>query len=63
LIAADLSRAEATKHVLKTQLEALKRQVTSIRLRDKQAREMVKTLKNRRLGVEWTWFERGVFRD
>jgi SMC interacting uncharacterized protein involved in chromosome segregation len=45
-MAVDLSRAEATKRVLKTQLEALKRQVTSIRLRDKQAREMVKTLKS-----------------
>jgi hypothetical protein len=46
LMAVDLSRAEATKRVWMTQLEALKRQVTSIRLSDKQAREMVKTLKN-----------------
>lgn len=42
----DLSRAEATNRILKTQLEALKRQVTNIQLREKQVREMNKTLKN-----------------
>ena len=46
LISADLNRADATNRVLKTQLEALKRQVTSIQQREKQAREMIKTLKN-----------------
>lgn len=46
LISADLNRAEATNRVLKTQLEALKRQVTNIQQREKQAREMIKTLKN-----------------
>lgn len=45
-ISADLNRAEATNRILKTQLEALKRQVTSIQHREKQAREMIKTLKN-----------------
>jgi hypothetical protein len=46
LISADLNRADATNRVLKTQLEALKRQVTSVQQREKQAREMIKTLKN-----------------
>ncbi|CRL02221.1 CLUMA_CG015577, isoform A [Clunio marinus] len=46
LISADLNRADATNRVLKTQLEAVKRQVANIQQREKQAREMVKTLKN-----------------
>ena len=46
LISSDLNRADATNRVLKTQLEALKRQVTSVQQREKQAREMIKTLKN-----------------
>ena len=46
LISADLNRAESTNRVLKTQLEALKRQIASIQQREKQAREMIKTLKN-----------------
>lgn len=46
LISADLNRSEATNRVLKTQLEAMKRQITSIQQREKQAREMIKTLKN-----------------
>lgn len=45
-ISADLNRSEATNRVLKTQLEALKRQVANIQLREKQMREMNKTLKN-----------------
>lgn len=43
---ADLTRSEATNRVFKTQLDALKRQITSITQRDKQARDMIKTLKN-----------------
>jgi centrosomal protein CEP290 len=46
LISTDLNRADATNRIMKTQLEALKRQVTSIQQREKQAREMIKTLKN-----------------
>lgn len=46
LISADLNRKESTNRILKTQLEATKRQVSNIQQREKQAREMVKTLKN-----------------
>ena len=45
-ISADLNRADASNRILKTQLEALKRQITNIQQREKQAREMIKTLKN-----------------
>ncbi|CAO1401032.1 unnamed protein product [Diamesa serratosioi] len=45
-ISADLNRADANNRILKTQLEALKRQITNIQQREKQAREMIKTLKN-----------------
>lgn len=45
-LSAELSRAEATNKVLNTQIEALKRQITNLSQREKQAREMVKTLKN-----------------
>ncbi|GAB0100854.1 Centrosomal protein cep290 [Sergentomyia squamirostris] len=45
-LSAELSRAEASNKVLNTQIEALKRQITNLGHREKQAREMVKTLKN-----------------
>ncbi|XP_059612733.1 centrosomal protein cep290 [Phlebotomus argentipes] len=45
-LSAELSRAEASNKVLNTQIEALKRQITNLSQREKQAREMVKTLKN-----------------
>lgn len=45
-ISADLNRADSSNRILKTQLEALKRQITNIQQREKQAREMIKTLKN-----------------
>lgn len=46
LISTDLARAESTNRVLATQLEALKRQLTNVQQREKQSREMIKTLKN-----------------
>lgn len=46
IISTDLARAEATNRVLATQLEALKRQLTNVQQREKQSREMIKTLKN-----------------
>lgn len=46
LISTDLTRAEASNRVLKTQVEALKRQLTNIQQREKTSREMIKTLKN-----------------
>lgn len=46
LISSDLTRAEASNRVLKTQLDALKRQLTNIQQREKTSREMIKTLKN-----------------
>ncbi|EDS44104.1 conserved hypothetical protein [Culex quinquefasciatus] len=45
-LSADLNRSEASNRVLKTQLEALKRQILSVQQREKQSRELVKTLKN-----------------
>lgn len=45
-LTADLNRSEATNKVLNTQLEALKRQITNLGQREKQARDLVKTLKN-----------------
>ncbi|XP_053672413.1 centrosomal protein cep290 [Anopheles nili] len=45
-LSADLNRSEASNRVLKTQIEALKRQIASIQQREKQSRELVKTLKN-----------------
>ncbi|KFB44438.1 AGAP005101-PA-like protein [Anopheles sinensis] len=45
-LSADLNRSEASNRVLKTQIEALKRQIVSIQQREKQSRELVKTLKN-----------------
>uniref|UniRef100_A0A182QZC8 Uncharacterized protein n=1 Tax=Anopheles farauti TaxID=69004 RepID=A0A182QZC8_9DIPT len=45
-LSADLNRSEASNRVLKTQIEALKRQIISIQQREKQSRELVKTLKN-----------------
>lgn len=45
-LSADLNRCEATNRVLNTQIEALKRQITNLSQREKQARELVKTLKN-----------------
>jgi len=46
IISANLTRAETTNRVLTTQLEALKRQVANIQQREKQSRDMIKTLKN-----------------
>ncbi|KAL7039478.1 hypothetical protein ACKWTF_009920 [Chironomus riparius] len=46
IISANLTRAETTNRVLATQLEALKRQVANIQQREKQSRDMIKTLKN-----------------
>ncbi|XP_055606645.1 centrosomal protein cep290 [Uranotaenia lowii] len=45
-LSADLNRSEASNRVLKTQIEALKRQILSIQQREKQSRDLVKTLKN-----------------
>lgn len=44
-MSSDLSRTEASNKVLTTQIEALKRQMMNLEQREKQAREMVKTLK------------------
>lgn len=44
-MASELSRSEASNKVLNTQIEALKRQMGNLEQREKQAREMVKTLK------------------
>lgn len=46
IISANLTRTETTNRVLTTQLEALKRQVANIQQREKQSRDMIKTLKN-----------------
>lgn len=43
---ANLHRCESTNRVLVTQIEALKRQTLSLTQREKQARELTKTLKN-----------------
>lgn len=40
-----MSRSEATNKVLTTQIEAIKRQIGTLEKREKQARELVKTLK------------------
>ncbi|XP_050094793.1 centrosomal protein cep290 [Anopheles aquasalis] len=45
-LSADLNRSEASNRVLKTQIDALKRQIASVQQREKQSRELVKTLKN-----------------
>ena len=45
-LSADLNRTEASNRVLKTQIEALKRQIANIQQREKQSRDLVKTLKN-----------------
>jgi bifunctional ADP-heptose synthase (sugar kinase/adenylyltransferase) len=45
-LSADLNRCEATNRVMRTQVEALKRQIVNLGLREKQARELVKNLKN-----------------
>lgn len=45
-LSADLNRSEASNRVLRTQIDALKRQVLSIQQREKQSRDLVKTLKN-----------------
>ncbi|XP_058456940.1 centrosomal protein cep290 [Malaya genurostris] len=45
-LSADLNRSEASNRILKTQIDALKRQVISIQQREKQSRDLVKTLKN-----------------
>nr|XP_029732494.1 centrosomal protein cep290 [Aedes albopictus] len=45
-LSADLNRSEASNRVLKTQIDALKRQIMSIQQREKQSRDLVKTLKN-----------------
>ncbi|XP_058831410.1 centrosomal protein cep290 [Topomyia yanbarensis] len=45
-LSADLNRSEASNRVLKTQIDALKRQIISIQQREKQSRDLVKTLKN-----------------
>ncbi|XP_058054715.1 centrosomal protein cep290 [Anopheles bellator] len=45
-LSADLNRSEASNRILKTQIEALKRQIISIQQREKQSRELIKTLKN-----------------
>lgn len=44
-LTSELSRAEASNKVLQTQIEALTRQMTNLEQREKQAREVVKTLK------------------
>lgn len=48
-LTADFSRTDATNKVLNTQLDALKRQIASLSQREKQARELVKTLKTQLL--------------
>ncbi|XP_035787011.1 centrosomal protein cep290-like [Anopheles albimanus] len=45
-LSADLNRSEASNRVLRTQIDALKRQIASVQQREKQSRELVKTLKN-----------------
>ncbi|XP_050073275.1 centrosomal protein cep290 [Anopheles maculipalpis] len=45
-LSGDLNRSEASNRVLKTQIEALKRQISSVQQREKQSRDLVKTLKN-----------------
>ncbi|XP_062542692.1 centrosomal protein Cep290 [Armigeres subalbatus] len=45
-LSADLNRSEASNRVLRTQIDALKRQISSIQQREKQSRDLVKTLKN-----------------
>lgn len=45
-LSADLNRSEASNRILKTQIDALKRQILSIQQREKQSRDLVKTLKN-----------------
>lgn len=44
-LSSELSRSEATNKVMSTQLEAVKRQSRSLEKREKQARDLVKTLK------------------
>jgi centrosomal protein CEP290 len=44
-LSADLNRCEATNRVMRTQVEALKRQIVAVEQREKQARELVKSLK------------------
>lgn len=45
-LGADLTRSEATNRILSTQLEALRRQVANLTQREKQARELVNSLRN-----------------
>lgn len=44
-LTSELSRSEATNKVLNTQIEAIKRQIGNLEKREKQARDLVKTLK------------------
>lgn len=46
LMSSDLSRADLSNKVLKTQLEATKRQLANMQIREANGREMIKTLKN-----------------
>lgn len=46
IISGNLTRAETTNRILTTQLEALKRQLSNVQQREKQSREMIKTLKD-----------------
>lgn len=45
IISANLSRKETSNRVLTTQVEAMKRQMMNIQQREKQSRDMIKTLK------------------
>lgn len=45
-LSADLTRSETTNRIFKTQIEALKRQIANILQREKQSRELIRTLKN-----------------
>lgn len=45
-LSVDLTRFEATNKVLKTQLDAVKRQLSNVTLRESQARELIRNLKS-----------------
>lgn len=45
-LSVDLTRAEATNKVLKTQLDAVRRQLSNVTLRESQARELIRSLKS-----------------
>lgn len=45
-LSVDLTRVEATNKVLKTQLDAVKRQLSNVTMRESQARELIRNLKS-----------------